>query len=99
MNAERLQKYETWIRELERRETALAHRGPGFRRFFLGALVVSGGGFFVNPWIGVGTVFTGLMIWVFGLYVLRVRQNEYAHELQLARGEVARLRTGSRGES
>jgi hypothetical protein len=91
LNAERLRKYEAWIVELEARKASLARRAPGLRRAFLATLVLSGAGFLVSPWIGAGTSFTGVLIWVFGGYVLRVRLNEYADELRMAREEVARL--------
>jgi hypothetical protein len=92
MEAERLAKYEAWILELEAREKKLAASRPRYARLFVAIPIVSTLGFVWNPWVGVGTLLTGIMCCAFGFYVVAVRADDYVRELRSMRAEVERLR-------
>jgi hypothetical protein len=90
-----LAKYEAWIAELERRQTTLAGSRRGYLRFFAASLAVSSLGFVWNPWVGAGTLFTGVLFCAFGFYVVLRREGEYVRELAAVRETARRLRKGA----
>ena len=88
----RLAKYDAWIRELEQRQRTLAGSRLSYLRFFAGAGVVSCVGFAWNPWVGAGSLVTGVLFGAFGFYVVLRREGEYVRELGEARETAGRLR-------
>jgi hypothetical protein len=90
----RIEKYETWIHELEERERALAGSRRLYTRVFIGAVVVSVLGFFWSVWFGVAALLTGIMFCVSGFYMVLVRGDEYKREIQRNREELEKLRGG-----
>ena len=99
MPAERIAKYEGWIRELESRQRELQTRRPRYLRLFAAVLLASLLGFAWNPWIGAGSVLTGILVYVFGYYVIAIRLQDYAAELASARGQLAGLQEGRAGSA
>ncbi len=95
VSAAQLAKYEAWIRELEARQTTLAGSRTRYLRFFIGAAIASIVGFAWNPWVGAGTLCTGLLFCLFGFYVVVVRERDYVRELEEARAMARRLREGT----
>jgi hypothetical protein len=91
MSAERIEKYEEWIRELEARKGNLASARRLYFRVFIGAIFVSVLGFFKSPWFGVGAILTGIMFCVCGFYMVLVRSDEYDRELRRNREELEKL--------
>jgi hypothetical protein len=89
---ERIAKYTAWLSELEARQRDLDARRPRLERIFLGALVASSGGFLWNLWIGAATLFTGVLVFVFGFYTLRVRARDYRSEIAQTRATLEDLR-------
>jgi hypothetical protein len=79
---ERLAKYEERILDIEARREMLAGGRKSYTRFFVGLPIVAGLGFIFGDWFGVGTVFTGLLMSVFGFYTIAVRSGEYDRELE-----------------
>jgi hypothetical protein len=92
MDAEKLARYEDAIRELESRQADLQKNRGGYMKLFVGLVVVSFVGFFWNRWAGVGTLVTGVLMWVFGVYVVRIRAGDYELELAELRQTAAELR-------
>jgi uncharacterized membrane protein len=92
-----LAKYEAWILELEQRQRTLAGTRTGYLRFFTGALAASALGFFWNPWVGVGTLLTGIIFCAFGFYVVLRREGDYVRELAEARETTRSLRASAAG--
>lgn len=91
-NPEKLAKYEGWIRDLEARQKALAGQRSFYLRTFVALAVGSAAGFFVHPWIGAACLFTGVLMCLFGFYVVLVREGEYTRELELARRDAEAMR-------
>jgi hypothetical protein len=89
---ERVAKYTAWLSEIETRQRDLEARRPTLQRVFVGALLASLGGFLWSPWIGAGTLFTGVLVCVFGFYTLRVRARDYRVELAHTRATLEDLR-------
>lgn len=92
MPAERIAKYEDWIRELETRQSELRSRRPRYLRAFAAILLASVLGFVWNPWIGAGSILTGILVYVFGYYVIAIRLRDYAADLASTRRELTSLR-------
>jgi hypothetical protein len=92
MSDAKISKYEAWLVELEARDAELARHRPGYLRLFGGTACASVLGFFWNVWVGVGSVLTGILVFVFGYYVLAIRRQDYAREIANARAELRRLR-------
>jgi hypothetical protein len=92
MSGEQITKYETWAAKLEQNIVDLGKQRSTFFRIFFGAVVLSAVGFFVGPWLGVATFFTGVMVCVAGIYISTTRTWEYQRELDRTREEIARLR-------
>jgi len=84
--------YEAAIRELETRQAELEKNRGGYMKIFVALAVISAGGFFWNVWLGAATLFTGALMCLFGVYVVRVRAGDYALELEHLRETVAELR-------
>jgi hypothetical protein len=91
MSAERIAKYEEWIRELETRKCNLAGARRLYFRIFIGAIFASILGFFKSPWFGVGAIATGIMFCCCGFYMVLVRSDEYDRELRRNRDELEKL--------
>ncbi|HEY2514841.1 MAG TPA: hypothetical protein VGI39_28440 [Polyangiaceae bacterium] len=99
MPAERIAKYEDWIRVLESRQSELRARRPRYLRLFTAVLLASVLGFVWNPWVGAGTVLTGILVYVFGYYVIAIRLQDYAADLASTRRQLAGLREGAAGSA
>jgi hypothetical protein len=89
---EKLARYEEAIRELEARQGELEKNRAGYMKMFAALVVVSFAGFFWNVWLGAATFFTGVLMGVFGVYVVRVRAGDYALELEHLRETMEELR-------
>ncbi len=59
---------------------------------FFGSDRSSALGFFFGAWIGVGTLATGIMVCIAGLYISTTRRWEYERELARTREEIAHLK-------
>jgi len=92
VSTEQIEKYETWIRELEARQKTLAGSRQGYLRFFAGVLVASGAGFVWNPFLGAATLVTGVLFCAFGFYVVLGRERDYRDELVAMRRTAEDLR-------
>jgi hypothetical protein len=92
MSREQLVKYETWIREIERRRDDIASKRTGYLRFFVGMLVASNLGFFWGVWFGVGSLLTGILCCLFGFYTVLYREGEYVDEIAWLRNVTDGLR-------
>ena len=96
MESERIAKLEAWIREVEARLARhRATKGKWLRGFVVLA-IVSFAGFVLGPWVGAACAFTGVMMAVFGVYTVLVREGDYERDLENARRDVERLRAGMR---
>ncbi len=96
---EKLAKYEEAIRELEAREADLARSRGGYMKIFTALALVSLAGFFWNVWAGAATLFTGVLMFIFGVYVVRVRAGDYSLELMHLRETAEELRSTMRAPS
>jgi len=90
--ARQLEKYEGWIAELEARQRELASDRAFYVRLFIGIVPVSALGFLWHRLLGMGTLFTGVLMCVFGFYFLLVRESDYTHHLALLRATAQELR-------
>lgn len=89
---EKLAKYEEAIRELEARQAELEKNRGAYMKVFAVIVVASLAGFAWNVWLGAATLFTGALMGLFGVYVVRVRAGDYALELAHLRETVDDLR-------
>jgi hypothetical protein len=78
---EQLEKYDAWIRELERRQVDIAVNRPRYLRFLVGVLIASTLGFFWGVWFGFGALVVGILMCAFGFYTVLFREGEYEKEL------------------
>jgi hypothetical protein len=92
VSTERIAKYEAWIRELEERKARLGRTRGAWLRLFVAIAVASFAGFLFGPWIGAASAFTGVLMCLFGVYTVLVREGDYDRELAGARRDLARLR-------
>jgi hypothetical protein len=99
MKRQKLAKYEAAIRDVEARQADLSRNRAGYMRLFAALAVLSLGGFFWNRWLGVGTLLTGVLIYVFGVYVVRMRARDYRFELEGLRETTEELRDELERES
>jgi hypothetical protein len=89
---EKLETYDAWLRELERRQEALQKERSFYQRSFLALPFISALGYAVSVWIGAAALFTGLIMCVFGFYVVVGRAREYEREILLTRRAADELR-------
>ena len=89
MSEDQIAKYEAWAARLEENIATLARQRKGFYLIFFGSIVLSAFGFFFGAWLGVGTIATGIMVCVAGLYISTTRRWEYERELARTREEIA----------
>ena len=80
MMDEQLAKYEAWAARLEENIASLTRQRRSYFRIFFGA------------WLGVGTLATGIMVCIAGLYISTTRTWEYQRELARTREEIAHLK-------
>jgi hypothetical protein len=76
-----LEKYEAWIKELERRRDDIAKHRPGYIRLFIALPIVSLLGFIGGTWLGVACLLTGVLMFLFGIYTVLFRAGEYEKEI------------------
>ncbi len=82
-------KYEAWIRELTRRKEDIAKNRTMYVRSFIAFMIFSALGYIWGPWIGAGSVLTGILVCLFGCYTVLFREGELEEE-------IARLRETQR---
>jgi hypothetical protein len=87
-----LAKYEAWIRELEERQQSLAGDRAFYIKFFVALVPISALGFLWSRLLGMGTLFTGILMCAFAFYFVFIRQGDYAHHLELLRKTASDLR-------
>ncbi len=91
-DAAQLVKYEEWIAELEKRQAELDRGRPFYLKCFYALPFVSLVGFAVSVGVGAGSLFTAVLMTVFGLYTVRVRASDYRTNLEGSRAQAAKLR-------
>ncbi len=94
--AQRLAKYEAWIREIERRQAELGRNRTGYMRGFFLLPPLSLVGFLWGGKIGGGALFTGIIMAAFGIYTVLVREGDYELNLAHLRKHAAALREAAR---
>jgi hypothetical protein len=94
MSDGQIAKYEAWATRLEENIASLARQRRAFYGIFFGSVVLSALGFFFGAWLGVGTLATGIMVCVAGLYISTTRRWEYERELARTREEIAHFKVG-----
>jgi hypothetical protein len=87
-----LEKYEAWIREVEKRQAELAKSRAGYMRFFYVLPFLSLVAFFKNVGVGAAALFTAILMSAFGIYTVLVREGDYALNLKHTRKAAAALR-------
>lgn len=87
-----LEKYEAWIREVEKRQAELAKSRAGYMRFFYVLPFVSLVAFLKNVGVGAAALFTAILMSAFGIYTVLVREGDYALNLKHTRKAAAALR-------
>lgn len=88
----KIEAYEAWIATLIERQQDLARQRTFYLRLFVALPFVAGLGFLVHFWIGVAAAFTGVLMCVFGFYVVLGREAEYTREIALTRRAADHLR-------
>jgi len=87
-----LEKYETWIREVEKRQAELAKSRAAYMRFFYVLPFVSLVAFLKNVGVGAAALFTAVLMSAFGIYAVLVREGDYELNLKHTRKAAAALR-------
>lgn len=87
-----LDKYNDWIKELERRQAMLAKSRDAYLRFFYVLPAISLVAFLRNVGTGAAALFTALIMTLFGIYTVLVREGDYRAGLRAARAEAAKLK-------
>jgi hypothetical protein len=92
MSDDQLGKYEAWAARLEENITTLSRQRRAFYGILFGSVALSAIGFFFGVWFGVGTLVTGVMVCIAGLYISTTRRWEYERELARTRDEIAHMK-------
>jgi hypothetical protein len=92
MKDDQIAKYEAWAARLEENIASLTRQRRSYFKVFFGAVALSAVGFFFGAWLGVGTLATGVMVCIAGLYISTTRTWEYRRELARTREEIAHLK-------
>ena len=92
MKRQKLVKYEEAIRDIEARSASLSQNRAGYMRMFALFVVLSFAGYFWSKWVGAATLFTGVLMFIFGVYVVRMRARDYRYELEGLRETADALR-------
>lgn len=87
-----LERYETWVRDLEGRRAELLRNKPFYTKLFLALPPASLLGLLHSVGMGAATLFTAVLMTVFGFYTVRVRESDYRVGLKEARKRIAELK-------
>jgi hypothetical protein len=87
-----LERYETWVRELEARRAELLRNKPLYTKIFWALPPASLLGLLHSVGMGAATLFTAVLMTVFGFYTVAVRESDYRVGLKEARKRIAELK-------
>lgn len=87
-----LERYETWVRDLEARRAELLRGKPFYTKLFLALPPASLLGLLHSVGMGAAALFTAVLMTVFGFYTVRVRESDYRVGLKEARKRIAELK-------
>lgn len=97
-NQRQLEKYEAWIREVEKRQAELAKSRTLYLRVFYVLPFVSLLAFAKSLGAGAAALFTALLMTLFGVYAVLVREGDYELNLKHTRRTAAELRKACAAE-
>lgn len=87
-----LERYETWVGDLEARRAELLRNKPFYTKVFLAFPPLSLLGLVHSVGMGAALLFTAILMTVFGFYTVRVRESDYRIGLKEAKKRIAELK-------
>jgi hypothetical protein len=95
---DQLAKYEAWTAELKERRERIIRQRSGYIRILTGILIASSVGFFWGRWVGIGTVFSGLLVFGYGWLTVMGLEWDCINEIESMRRGTELLRSVQAGD-